>query len=99
MEDVWHVNLTCRGHPHVPGTYLVCIKVYPTNVLRGGLTHNFWCIQYCTGGWGGGFVTLLFKQFTLWLCFIVLSVVRQKREKDAAVFSELHRALQGQVCV
>ena len=19
MEDVWHVNLTCRGHPHVPG--------------------------------------------------------------------------------
>ena len=19
MEDVWHANLTCRGHPHVPG--------------------------------------------------------------------------------
>ena len=31
MEDVWHVNLTCRGHPHVPrpmfrGTYLVLYR-------------------------------------------------------------------------
>ena len=30
MEDVWNVNLTCRGHPHVPGNIssLKCSYLY-----------------------------------------------------------------------
>ena len=39
MEDVWHANLTCRGHPHVPGNIssfnIICLFQISEKAFRG----------------------------------------------------------------